>query len=185
MGDFSMKNPKTNVSLWVKPHVLDRLDKIVDKFDLKRSQLIINLINLGFDAIKKQDNLGIIKLILVLKKYTSKINMLLNAAEDQILCNEEDQRGKNLSVRINSNLVQEIDLFAKKMDMSRSTFIEYLLENPIRNISVLDFIHMTDAVMLIDEFNIQVKKSWKQLINDSRKALKTGKVVTHKNDTRI
>jgi predicted DNA-binding protein len=171
-----MKQKKLNISLWIRPDILERLNEISQKFDIKRSQLITNLIIVGYDEIQSQKNLGIIKLTLALKKYTSKINKLFNGAKKQIIVNEEDQRGINLSLRVDPDLIYKIDQLAQKIEMSRSTFIEYILENSIRNIRMLDFVGVLDSVMFFEKLRKEGKNIWKKLILQSEQALDDNKI---------
>ena len=177
-----MKQKKLNISLWIKPDILDKLDELAQKFGIKRSQLITNLITVGYDEIQSQKNLGIIKLTLALKKYTSKISKLLKGAEKQIILNEEDQRGTNVSLRINPDMIYKIDQLAQKIEMSRSTFIEYILENSIRNIRILNFVGITDSVMFVEKLKEEVKSIWKTLIKKSEQTLEDNKIVIDMED---
>lgn len=175
-----MKQKTTNISLWIKPDVLEKLDKFSKRFIISRSQVIINFIDIGLDEIRYQDNLGIVKLMLALNEYTSKISKLLKGAEQEIILDIEDQRGINVSVRINSDLVAKIDKFSKEIKMSRSTFIEYLLYNSIENMSMLTFVGFTDTVIFVEKLRAETRILWKKLIKNSEKILKNGKVITHK-----
>jgi len=100
-----MKTQKIMVSIWIKPEILTKLDKIAEKAQITRSKLITNLIVVGCDEIKAQSNIGIIKLTLTLRSFQIKIDQLLRGAEKDIIVEEQNVRGTNVSVRVDKEIM--------------------------------------------------------------------------------
>lgn len=172
-----MKIEKTMVSIWIKPEILDKLDKFAEKAKISRSKLIINLIIVGCDEMKMQSNLGIIKLTLKLRSLQRRIDLLLTGADQDIVVEDQSPRGTNVSVRIDKDLIKKVDELANKIKMTRSTFLEYVLDLSITDLKILDFIHVTDGVILLNNLISSVKNKWQQAFKESYKRAKAQQVV--------
>ncbi|SDU31804.1 ribbon-helix-helix protein, CopG family [Desulfobacula phenolica] len=172
------KTRKTIVTIWINPEILDKLDKFAKRADISRSQLIHNLLSIGYDEIKLQKNLGIIKLTLSLERLQAKIAKLLSGAKKKIVIVDPDKKGTNLSIRIDPELMKKIDALANKLSMSRSIFIEYLLEISIKELKYINFPGIIDSALLIRDLDDKIRETWKKLFKKSKKALKEKEVVT-------
>jgi len=173
-----MAAKKTMVSIWIKPDILSKLDAIAQKAKISRSRLMINLIGVGYDEMKLQKNLGIIKLTLSLRSLQLKISQLLKGVEKQVVIEGKEDRGTNVSVRIDNEAIKKIDDLASKIKMSRSTFLEYILEFSIREARLLDFVHITDGAIMIRDISDTVKTHWKKSFKESEKTAKEGTVIS-------
>jgi hypothetical protein len=53
------KEPKHQFSVMLKPSVVDEIDKFAEKYNLTRSQLMANLMEVGLDDMRALDRFGI------------------------------------------------------------------------------------------------------------------------------
>ena len=178
-----MKSKKAIVSIWVNPGTIAKLDNFRKKAEISRSKLILNLIDIGCDEIKIQKNLGIVKLTLALSKLQGKISKLLFGAKNKIVISETEPRGSNISVRIDPKTIQKIDNLAQQVEMTRSTFIEYILEISIREITlILKVPGIGSTGLFVRDFNDELRKIWKKMFKKSEIALKEEKVISELNE---
>ena len=57
------KEPKHQFSVMLKPSVVDEIDKFAEKYNLTRSQLMANLMEVGLDELRALDRMGIVQTI--------------------------------------------------------------------------------------------------------------------------
>ena len=57
------KEPKHQFSVMLKPSTVDEIDKFADKYNLTRSQLMANLMEIGLEEVQTLDKIGIVPLI--------------------------------------------------------------------------------------------------------------------------
>ena len=66
------KEPKHQFSVMLKPSVVDEIDKYAEKYELTRSQLMGNLMELGLDELKALDKIGVVPTVFLGTKIMSK-----------------------------------------------------------------------------------------------------------------
>ena len=64
MARPKLKEAKKQYTIMLKPSVVNEIDKLAEKLDLTRSQLMGNLVESGLDDAKLFDNLGLFKIIM-------------------------------------------------------------------------------------------------------------------------
>jgi len=57
------KEPKHQFSVMLKPSTVAEIDKFADKYNLTRSQLMANFVDLGLDEIRTLDKIGIVPIV--------------------------------------------------------------------------------------------------------------------------
>ena len=63
MARPTVKEPKQQYTVMLKPSVVKEIDKLAEKADLSRSQLMGNLIEMGLDDAKILDKMGLLKAV--------------------------------------------------------------------------------------------------------------------------
>jgi len=86
------KEPKHQFSVMLKPSVVDEIDKFADKYNLTRSQLMANLMEIGLDELRALNRTGIMPLVFhttqIMKKFREKLfngEVILNDKGDIII----------------------------------------------------------------------------------------------------
>lgn len=73
MVRLKVKEPKHQFSVMLKPSVVAEIDKYAEKYDLTRSQLMANLMEVGLDEIRALDRLGLVQTVFmgtnIMKKF--------------------------------------------------------------------------------------------------------------------
>jgi len=73
MVRLKVKEPKHQFSVMLKPSFVAEIDKYAEKYDLTRSQLMANLMEVGLDELRALDRLGIVKTVFmgtnIMKKF--------------------------------------------------------------------------------------------------------------------
>jgi len=71
------KEPKHQFSVMLKPSKVEEIDKFAEKYNLTRSQLMANLMEIGLDEMKTLDKIGIVPLVYqgsnILKTFKEKL----------------------------------------------------------------------------------------------------------------
>jgi hypothetical protein len=71
------KEPKHQFSVMLKPSKVEEIDKFADKYNLTRSQLMANLMEIGLDEMRTLDKIGIVPLVYqssnIMKKFKEKL----------------------------------------------------------------------------------------------------------------
>lgn len=63
MARPKVNEPKQPYTVMLKPSLVNEIEKLADKADLSRSQLMANLIEMGLDDARILDNMGLIKAV--------------------------------------------------------------------------------------------------------------------------
>jgi hypothetical protein len=67
------KEPKHQFSVMLRPSTVDEIDKFAEKYDLTRSQLMANLMEVGLDELRALNKLGIVQTVFmgtnIMKKF--------------------------------------------------------------------------------------------------------------------
>lgn len=67
------KEPKHQFSVMLKPSFVDEIDKFAEKYDLTRSQLMANLMEVGLDELRALNRLGVVQSVFlganIMKKF--------------------------------------------------------------------------------------------------------------------
>ena len=71
------KEPKHQFSVMLKPSTVAEIDKYADKYNLTRSQLMANFMEIGLDEMRTLDKIGIVPLVYqgsnILKTFKEKL----------------------------------------------------------------------------------------------------------------
>jgi hypothetical protein len=71
------KEPKHQFSVMLKPSKVEEIDKYAEKYNLTRSQLMANLMEIGLDEMRTLDKIGIVPLVYqssnIMKKFKEKL----------------------------------------------------------------------------------------------------------------
>jgi hypothetical protein len=71
------KEPKHQFSVMLKPSKVEEIDKFAEKYNLTRSQLMANLMEIGLDEMRALDKIGIVPLVYqssnIMKKFKEKL----------------------------------------------------------------------------------------------------------------
>jgi hypothetical protein len=88
------KEPKHQFSVMLKPSKVDEIDKLAEKYNLTRSQLMANLIEIGLDDMKTLDKMGIVPLV-----YQG--SNILKAFKEKLFCGKVSMNDKG-DIEINN-----------------------------------------------------------------------------------
>jgi len=72
------KEPKHQFSVMLRPSLVEELDRFAEKYDLTRSQLMANLIDMGLDQMKTFDKLGFLQSVVAGEKIMKKFKEALS-----------------------------------------------------------------------------------------------------------
>lgn len=62
-----MHGKKKNVSVWLEPELIARMDKLVQKAEISRAKFIENILRMSVEELEVVDKLGIFKFSLILR----------------------------------------------------------------------------------------------------------------------
>jgi predicted DNA-binding protein len=166
-------NKKIMVSIWLEPKSIKMLDNLAKMGQLTRSKIIHNLIEIGYDELKLQNNIGLIKFTLLLRKFKQSIQPFLTEAEKKIIVDGKDSPKDSVS-RMDSDLIEKIDSLSDKIGLTRKSFIEYVLEFEIRDVKALSSIPgFVKTSLTIRDLNETIRKNWKTNFKKTEKILET------------
>jgi len=169
-GGMNKPTKKIMVSIWLDPTTITLIDKVAKTADITRTRLIHNLIEVGYDELKLQKNIGLVKLSLLLRKFKISVQPLLSEAEKKIIVDEK--RKDSVSVRMDHNLITKIDSLSKKIGLTRKSFIEYVLEFEIRDMKAIYKIPgFFKTVMTIRDLEEAIRENWKKTFSKTQKIL--------------
>jgi len=176
------KNKKTMVSIWLDPKLIKMIDNFAQIGHLTRSKVIHNLIEIGYDELNFQKNIGLIKFTLLLRKFKQSIKPFLTDTDKKIIVDTENTPKDSVSIRMDNDLINKIDSLSDKIDLTRKSFIEYVLEFEIREIKALSSIpgFMKTSVTLrnLDE---TIRKNWKNNFKKTQKILENKTIELNEN----
>ncbi|WP_321416425.1 hypothetical protein [uncultured Desulfobacter sp.] len=165
------KKKKIMVSIRLEPKIIAFVDDIAQKGNITRSKVIHNLIDIGHTELKTQKNIGLVKLNLMVRQFKKSLKPVLAEAEKQIAVEDEPKKG-SVSVRMDNDLIQRIDLLSEQIGLTRKGFIEYVLEFEIREMKLLLKIpgFLSTSVFLRD-IEEAIKKNWKNRLENTKQVL--------------
>lgn len=167
-------NKKIMVSIWLDPKLIKILDKLAQMGQLTRSKVIHNLIEIGYDELNLQNNIGLIKFTLLLRNFKQSIKPFLIETEKPIIVDTENSPKDSLSMRMDSDLIEKIDSLSDKIGLTRKSFIEYVLEFEIRDIKALASIPgFVKTVLTIRDLNDTIRRNWKNNFKKTEKILES------------
>lgn len=174
----SKNKKKILISFWIEPEILQLYDDFAKKARIPRSQLIHNIIETGYEEMKVQNNIGLIKVNMFLGHIKSKLPAMFNEAKAKhIVLDEDSLKKENVSVRLDPDLIQKIDLLSKKINLTRKGFIEYILDTGIREHKILTSIPgFIETIVHLRDFLDVVKKGWKNAYKESEEFIDTKKL---------
>lgn len=73
MGRPSVKEPKQQYTIMLRPSVVKEIDRIAERVGLTRSQLMGNYIEFGMEETKGMERVGIIKAVSVYRRMGGKL----------------------------------------------------------------------------------------------------------------
>ncbi len=82
MGRPPVKEAKQQYTIMLKPSVVKEIDRIADKVNLTRSQLMANLIDFGLEETKGMERVGLIKAASLIQKMKDKLISDENISEE-------------------------------------------------------------------------------------------------------
>lgn len=74
MGRPPVKEPKQQYTIMLKPSVVKEIDRIAERVNLTRSQLMGNFIDFALDETKGMERVGIVKAYSVVRKLKGKLS---------------------------------------------------------------------------------------------------------------
>ena len=84
MARPKVKEPKKQYTIMLKPSVVKEIDRIAEKLELSRSQMMSNIIDVGLGDVKLFDKMGILDLSMVGGKLASSLKEKLISGEVKI-----------------------------------------------------------------------------------------------------
>jgi len=176
MADDKGKEKKKRgayLSVWISHDILDQLDAAAEKVKLNRNKLIQNLIDTGIEEIKIQKKVGLVKLTMIMSTLKDQwLKAVQDAKEGDKKDRRRSQRGVNISVWLDQGLIEDIEDYALKMDMSRSNLIERILEMGLTDLKILSKAGIIPLTMLLRD----LKDKWKNRFKKAEKAMEKGKI---------
>ncbi|WP_299977060.1 ribbon-helix-helix protein, CopG family [Desulfobacula sp.] len=163
---------KIMVSIWLDPKIIRLIDNLAKRGHITRSEAIHNLIEVGYDELNLQKNIGLVKLTLLLRQFKQSVRPVINEAEKRIVVDGEHPKKGSVSIRLNTDLAIKIDHLANRIDLTRKSFIEYVLEFQIRTLKVaLSIPGFIEGIRSIRDLNEAIRKNWKKTFSKTQKVL--------------
>ena len=154
------------ITVWIKQDVLDLLDKFARDIGVSKNRLIRNLINAGLTEIRAQDTIGLVKLNFLINDFKER----WKKKNEEIGGNKKggkSPQGVNITIRLDRDMVDELDKWSNYLCLSRSKLIESLiamLSNVIKgvmNAGAFDFLNT-------------VERLWKKSFKEAKEVEKKG-----------
>lgn len=64
---MAAKTTKKNVTIWMEPEWIERIDRLAEKAEITRSQLIVNIVKMNVEELELVDKVGIFTFSKVLR----------------------------------------------------------------------------------------------------------------------
>ena len=125
-----IKKESVVISVALKQDMVNVLDKIASKYRVTPNKLIVNFIIAGFDEIKVLERIGLLKKIWSLQGFLKQYG--IDVTKDRVE-NVEHWRAMNISIRIDKELNEELDNWAKDYEKTKSSLLETCLWLSIDN----------------------------------------------------
>jgi len=166
------KDRGMTTSIWISQEILKDMDEVAEMASLTRSKLIQNMVEVGIDEIELFQKIGIVKLSLIsleLRKQWQKTLSDIRSGNIEKKKRIAD-RNINVSIWIDSSILEKVEAVAEKMGMSRSQLIEKLVEFGILDLRHLRTLGVLRAIIPIRDLHDR----WKQRFKESEDALDEG-----------
>lgn len=161
------------LSVWIRQDILEQLDATAEKVKLNRNRLIHNLIDTGIEEIKVQKAIGLVKLTMTMTRLRQQWRKAIaDAKGEDRKGRKHSERGVNISIWIGLSLIEDIEDYAAKMNMSRSNLIEWLLEMGLADIKIIS----EAGIITLAMFARDLKEKWQDQFDKAKKAMERGKI---------
>lgn len=156
-------------SLWISQETLKDIDEVAEEVGLTRSKLIQNILEVALDEIEVMKSLGIVKLSLIsldLRKQWRKTLSEIKSGKIESKKRVAD-RNINVSVWIDSSIFERVEIISDKIGMSKSQFIEKLVEFGILDLRLFKKMGVFKVAIPIRDLH----ERWQARFKESEKAL--------------
>ena len=68
------KGDKRSVTIWIEKETVSRLDALAEKGDITRNKLVINILEVEIDQLKKFKKIGFFAIALIIRYFKEKIS---------------------------------------------------------------------------------------------------------------
>jgi metal-responsive CopG/Arc/MetJ family transcriptional regulator len=171
-----MKKESVIISATLTQDMVNELDRIASKFGVTPNKLIVNFIIAGFDEIHVAERLGLLKKIWAMQNFLKQYRIDIRKERAE---NVEHSRTMNISIRLDKELNEELDGWAKTYGKTKSAVLESCLGISIDNykkeplntgsnlLKLMDAIRSSiqDTAALLKKWNKQSKRA-KEISNE-------------------
>jgi len=155
-----------NISVWMNQETLDEIDKTAEWAGLTRSKLMQNIIDVGITEVKLFKAVGIIKLTFISldlrKQWKKAIKEIPD--EESIPKKRITDRGINVSIWMDREMIENIENLAVKLDVSRSQLVEKFLDMGVSDIRIMKKTGIASVSVLIRNLSDKWKKAFKETV---------------------
>lgn len=152
------------ITVWVKQGLVVLINKIAAKAGISRNKLIKNMIVTGLEELKNQDEIGIIKLNIMITEYNNKLKALIASMNINGTHKEKstNTKGMTVTVRLDKEVIDEIDRWAEIIHMTRSKFVQHIFDVSIGDLKKLNAMKLVDIFLLVENLKDTWKNAFKQ-----------------------
>nr|WP_319393143.1 hypothetical protein [uncultured Desulfobacter sp.] len=166
-----MGKAKKVVSIWLAPEIIKKIDHFADQARINRSQIVHNLIEVGYEEMRLLKNLHLVKFSVHLWNFKKAITPLIKSENTpSIIVGCEEPKKDSISLRIDPDLLQKLDDMAHKLKMTRKGIIEHIIDFEFREIKMINSVPgvLSATVFLRDTLDT-VSRTWKKSFEESKK----------------
>lgn len=142
------------VSVRLEKTSVECLDLMAEKIDVTRSKMAANLVAGSLPELQFFSSLGLLAIAKWYQDILEKIGLSRKKATPTRI---------TVGIWLDQDLVERIDLIAKKVGLTRSKLTANIIESGIPELKFFEKIGAVDVVMFIEDLKNRQIKKWKEL----------------------